>query len=216
MNDPTYRDHACRMASTLVALGDRLGGNPAAQYVVAQAANTITRLVDQADAAQAAQPVPPRPIVFRGEPAPPIIYLCGDYLTNTSENPLRLLSNIRSGLDLANVVAEAGAAAYAPWWDADLAAHRPDMPPSQFMLRSLAFLGAASALVAISDWRKSEYQTFEVTTARDRGIPVYEINFRKVYWADELRDFVEGVCDSYWEAAGYGFHAGTSAGRDTL
>ena len=179
------------------------------QQLVVAAANTLTKAALLLDT-PAARPrkltgcvLTDTILAYHDQPIPPIFYVCGDYLTGTRDNPLRLLANIRHGKRIADLIAAYGGAAYAPWWDADLAAQYPNTPPEDFLVRSLAFLNAATALVTCSDWSKSRFQSFELDAAKAMGLAVHHIDFADETWSEALASFVELTCDQYWAERGF-------------
>lgn len=190
-------------------LAHRTDAIPEAKRALARAAHTLATF-----AAEAQGPRPETPsaggalLSYDGRPVPPLIYVCGDYMTGTRKNPIRLLANIRRGKDIADLISLAGAAAYAPWWDADVAAKDPEAPPAAFLVKSLAFLNAAHGLVTCSDWTRSAFQTTEVTIAERRGLPIHHIDYKNPDWQDALIDWVELTCDDYWAEQGLDLDSG--------
>lgn len=110
------------------------------------------------------------------------VYVGGPY----SGDGIRLLDNMRAGIDLCIRVAEAGFSPYNPWLDYQYALMR-DWPVETFYSISLSWLVCSQAMLLAPGWENSQGTKKELTFASLLGIPVFESMEKLCEWRDSLK-----------------------------
>lgn len=99
------------------------------------------------------------------------VYVAGPY---SAPDVLRVLQNIRDGINASARLFERGLAPYCPWLDYHyVLACRGEVPHEAYYQASMEWLRASEAVLVIGEWERSRGTLAEIREAEELGIPVF-------------------------------------------
>lgn len=107
------------------------------------------------------------------------VYVAGKYNDDTV---VKVLRNMRKGIDLCRQVIEAGHSPFCPWLDFQYGLSF-ELTGAQYLELSVAWLRASECVLLVDNWEQSSRAKKEIEIANDLGLLVYT----------ELSDLVHGI-----------------------
>lgn len=101
------------------------------------------------------------------------VYVAGPY---SADNVIKVLENIREGINMAKDVFLAGFAPFCPWLDFHytlMLQPGEKLTVEHYYQYSLAWLEVSDAVLLLPNWEQSRGTLAEIDRARALGIPIY-------------------------------------------
>lgn len=113
------------------------------------------------------------------------VYIAGPY---SSDDIIKGLGNIRTGMRMAAKLLQHGLAVFCPWLDHQLflqLREGEEITLKTIQAHSMAWLRASDAILALKGWESSKGTLAEIAEANTREIPVFFNYMDLVQWSEE-------------------------------